>query len=466
MESWINQIIGAMLLTCILMMSSCNDDGQHIEIADNRTFPDNVPETIYNDFQQDFPEATEVSWIVDNEYAIASFTIAESQSTLIGIHLLWYELKNAQKKMQSHTISFYDLPEAVKIAFSDSEYAEWKTKVTAEILTRYTTGTVESIYIVRATDTNENTGVREVTLYYTSTGVLVKMSINVIYDETYRDWESEYRVWLPQTPPDYVSNFVNNCYPQASYIYISVRNNITKLKILDGRQARLLLFDTSGNWLSTHTQLHPNELPEAVITAFYSSVYTDNQIENATEYLTSDNEHYFLLTIKDYSDKKLEIRINANGIITDIGNSGDNDDDGKMDDGIIYLSKTDVDASILQRYPNATVTDKKYDDNSLEIQLFYNEGKIKIQFELHPQGYVWIKSEWDLDIRLTSAIPTSILNTIETSYVNYQIYFLKYIEEASGGNYYEIGMKSTLLRQDIKVKLDEHGNILAEYGKC
>lgn len=43
--------------------------------------------------------------------------------------------------------------------------------------------------------------------------------------------------------------------------------------------------------------------------------------------------------------------------------------------------------------------------------------------------------------------------------------FLKYIEMTQASNYYEVGLKSAQLRQDIKVNMDEQGNVLAEYGR-
>lgn len=54
---------------------------------------------------------------------------------------------------------------------------------------------------------------------------------------------------------------------------------------------------------------------------------------------------------------------------------------------------------------------------------------------------------------------------INSSYADYQLYFLKYTEAATGENYYMAGLKSAQLKRDIKVKLDAEGNVLAEYGK-
>ena len=477
MKSCIKKILGGMSLTCILVMSSCNDDAQLV--AGDEALPENVPASVYENFRSSFPEAVDVTWAVDGEYAVATFTAVSTRSAA-GKTSVWYGLKDAKKKMQSQTVGFEMLPEAVRDAFAGSEYAEWTPQPAAGLLTRYAAGTVESIYVLRATGASEGAAAKESTLYYTADGVLVKSSVETVYDESYRDLDADYRDWLPQTPPDYVAAFVNSNYPEAAYLYIYVGREVTKVKILDGRNTRQLLFDASGNWLSTQTQLHAEELPDAVLAAFRSSDYADCRIDNAEEYQTADGAHYYLLTVKDCSGKKHEIRIDGDGTSGDEGdedtpalpdtdgegNEDDGNDDGyETDNGTGYLAKSEIDAFVLQRYPNAAITDRDYDEKGLEVELSYNGTKITVVFDLCPQGYVWTGSEWDLDIRHASAIPAPIRETVDGSYAGYQLYFLKYIETASGSNYYEAGLKSAQLKQDIKVKMDEQGNVLAEYGK-
>ena len=51
---------------------------------------------------------------------------------------------------------------------------------------------------------------------------------------------------------------------------------------------RMLLFDAAGNWISTHTQLHVDALPESVLSAFRASEYANCQIDEVGEYLNYD----------------------------------------------------------------------------------------------------------------------------------------------------------------------------------
>lgn len=448
-------------MTYLLAMSSCSTDEQ--PIVENGTLPEDVPAAIYEDFRASFPEAANVRWSVADGYAVATFTLPETRSAA-GKTSVWYELKDAQKKMQCRTIAFEALPEAVRTAFAESEYGADAANATAGMLTRYAAGTVETVYFLRIT-TTDGAETTETTLYYTADGVLVKLTSEVVYDSNYGDLNPDYRDWLPQTSPDGVAEFVSRNYPQAEYLYMYVGRSVIKVKILDGRKARMLLFDAEGNWLSTQTQLHADELPEAVLAAFRSSDYADRRIDGAEEYLTADDEHYYVLTVKDRSGKQ-HIRIDEDGTLNSGGNLNDPEQPDDVQDGNTdYLSKAEIEAFVRERYPEATIVSLTHDDKGAEAELSCPGVKIRVRFDLRSQGYLWTESEWDLDIRDAAAVPAPVQATIEASYADYRLTFLKYVEPASADNYYEAGLKSVQTKQTIKVKLDEQGNVLAEYGK-
>ncbi|MDE6375317.1 MAG: PepSY-like domain-containing protein [Alistipes sp.] len=462
MKSWIVKILGAMSLTCLLAAAACSsDDGPAVESG---ALPEDVPASVYEDFRVSFPNAENVRWSVADGYAVVTFTRPETRSAA-GETSVWYELKDAQKKMQCRTIAFEALPEAVRAAFAESEYGADAADATAGLLIRYTAGTVENIYVLRVTTTGDSAETTKTTLYYTVDGVLVKLTAEVVYDGSYADLDPDYRDWLPRTSPEGVAEFVSRNYPRAEYLYIYEGRELTKVKILDGRQARLLLFDAAGNWLSTQTQLHADELPEEILAAFRASDYADRRIDSVEEYLTADDEHYYVLTVKDRSGKQ-EIRINEDGMLDDGGdwNTPGRPGDGEQDAPAGGLSEAEVDAFIRERYPEATVVSRSQDDKELEVKLSANGAKIEVRFELRSQGYLWTESEWDLEIRDAAAVPAPVQATIDASYAGYRLTFLKYVESASGENYYEAGLKSEHLKQTVKVKMDEQGGVLAEYG--
>lgn len=466
-------LLGLSLMLCVIAASSCSDNNP-IEETSN-VADASIPAMIIADFQSTFPDAKSVGWKIDSLYASAAFCM-KKESMQNDSLMVWYSISDLKKKMLSSTIEFDNLPDAVKEAFYNSDYGTWTIAEIATVLTRYTTNAEVLIYVVKATGSfDADPKVFEVSLFYTADGVLVKLSLDVVSGGESNDSEKDnhshgYSDWLLNNIPDYVTAFVGSNYPGASYLHIYAAQGTTSVKILDGHTVRTLLFDAEGNWLSTRTGIHIKDLPEAVRAAIAGSQYADCKLDSAEECITPNDGVYYIITVKDKSGKKIEVRINADGTFdsndngdTTVGGGNESGNDDSSADGS-FNTRSDVEAFLQQRYPGASITKWDSDDKKLEVELNYNGVKIDVEFERTAQGYVWESSEWDLDYRQESAIPAAIQNAISTLYADYQIYFLTFVETAADGNYYEVGLKSSRNKNNIKVKFDEQGNVLAEYG--
>lgn len=447
-----------------LSLSSCSDDPQPIVGV---AAPEDVPADIYADFSRSYPDATEVAWTVSDGYARASFLADVRIAGAVHLSSVWYTLNDNKKKMHSAPVLFTDLPAAVTEAFYAGEYAALTPCGYVDVITRYSDGNVDRIYIIKAKGALEGSVFTAVKLYYTSEGVLVKLSSEIVYDESFAENEdfNDFAEWLPQTPADFVRNYIDTCYPGARYLYIHEGQNFTKVKILDGHTVRTLLFDAAGAWTSTATEIDKDDIPAEIIAAFRSSEFSEWHISEITEYSTASEGHYYLLALKN-GKNKTELRIDANGNVTDepAAPSGPVNPDTPSD-GTTYLAKAEIEGFILAKYPAASIIKYDYDDEEAEVEIIYGGHKIKVEFELHPQGYTWSRSEWDFDVRDTSSLPASIIKTISERYSGYTLEYLVYHESADAAPFYEAGLKSTQTKKTIKVKMDEQGNIIAEYDK-
>lgn len=452
------------LLTALLsvILWSCSDD---IQSLTETATPEDVPASIHADFTRSYPDASDVTWSLSNGYAVASF-IAHTAINESECHsTVWYWLNDNQKKMHSTPISFSELPSAVTTAFYAGEYASLTPSKTAHVITRYIDGNEDYIYIIKAKGALDGTVSTAVKLYYTEDGVLVKLSSEIVYDESFSEDEDidEFKDWLPQTPADFVKAYVDTNYPGARYLYIYESQSFTKVKILDRHVARTLLFDGSGAWISTATEIDKDDIPSEILAAFRMSEFAEWHIDKITEYLTASDGHYYMLSLKKEKDKA-ELRIEADGSVTDDPASPyDPENPGNNSDETTYLSKSEIEGFILAKYPGASIRKYDYDDDDAEVEIIYNTHKIKVEFELHPQGYLWSESEWDFNVKDSDSLPVSILKTISDRYSGYRLEYLVYHETSAYAPYYEAGLKSSQAKKSIKVKMDEQGNVIAEY---
>ncbi|MGM9845313.1 MAG: PepSY-like domain-containing protein [Muribaculaceae bacterium] len=466
----INTLISLGLsLTCIVSATSCSDSNP-IESASPEEVSE-VPAAIIEDFRAAYPEATSVSWTVDEEYATVTFVATDAQSKKVS-QRAWYDMKYFGHRMTSTAIDYEALPDAVKEAFTASDYGAWELSGDIEQLTRYTPGVVQDIYLIRARGTLEAaTSEYEASLYYTADGVLVKLDLKEIKsasDSSDKDNDDNNdgrgaKSWIVCDVPDYVAEYVNSNYPGAYYLYVNAEATSTTAKIFIDHKVVTLLFDASGAWANTRFTIKANELPEAVLTALNASTYAGCKISSAEQCSSPEIDTYYLLTIKTRKGDKVELTITADGII-----SGDDDADGEGNTepagGNTLADRADIEAFIAEQYPDATIGKWDNDGDKLKVEITYNGTKISITFERTKQGYIWVSSEWDLNYRDAEAIPEAISAAISELYPDYQLYFITYTESKADGNYYLAGLKSVQLRRDIKVKFDTEGNVIAEYG--
>ncbi|MGN1266053.1 MAG: PepSY-like domain-containing protein [Muribaculaceae bacterium] len=447
-------------LAALVAVSSCSED-EPVNDATETAIND-VPAQIVADFQTSYPNARSVDWSVDSLYASASFdngNNGESQPTTV-----WYELLSKIKSMQATTIAYEELPEAVKTAFESSYYGSWTHANDAAVLNRYNSDTTVDIYAISAIGSFESDDKTYTAyLFYTADGLLVKLTIDELTSDmgNGEKHKSHYQEWLMVKMPSYVKDYVSSNYPNASYLHIDKDKDQVVVKILDRRVVRAIFFDNEGNWIATHTTLKIENLPEAVRSAIEQINNFNHKPENAEECITAEGEHYYIVTLKDKSGKKVEVRIDEDGTILN-GNDIDNPGNGG---GNACADRAEVETYIQNRYPGATIKDWDSDDKQLEVEIEYNSVKIDVVFDKTAEGYVWVSSEWDLDYRQESAVPEAIQQAISANYADYQIYYIAYIESAADGNYYEVGLKSSKHNGDIKVKFDAEGNVIAEYGK-
>lgn len=492
----IKEILVGAMIAMSLAVSSCNDVQDDNFVGAENSVPDNVPVAIYEAFMRNYPDvAGKETWEVDDTYAKATFPAdGYSSRSDVESNAVWYALADSQRKMQSEIIRFDALPEAVRNAVAQSAYGEWEIEQTALWLRRYVTGMLEDLYVVKASG---SVGSAKTTalLYYTAAGLLVKETVDSVYDEAYGDVTVDYDEWLPQTGQDFVDEYLKMNYPSASILFIKKDRNGTMVKILNDRNSVVITFDLSGQWQSTSAEVRERDLSAGIEGAFESSQYSAYEIEDIREYSDASGEHYFQFTVKPPKGDKFTINIYDDYTVagpavdtpdqpspgdgndgSDKDNPKDKGDGDKNDDGgnnnndddregrPTAEAKATAEEFIRQNYPGAVVTDRDYDNSKAEIEITYNGNKITVSFVYEASSYKWSGSEWDLDYMSGSVVPDAIFATVKEKYGEYTIYYVKYCESPSVENYYMVGLKSAQLKRDIKVRMTPSGAVVAEYA--
>lgn len=382
--------------TCIA--TGCSDD------EDGRPPVTNpVSAEVQASFAEQFPGARDVEWEVRGTYAVADFSYADSQSGGWVSSTAWYSQTDGTWLMSEYDLRFERLPEAVKTAFQQSEYAGWHVD-DVDLIRR---DGVTLLYVIEVEQ-----GGQEMDLYYAEDGVLVKALADT-------DGRHDYSDLIPATPTGSVQEFIQSRYPGARIVEIDADDGLTEVELIDADHVlREAVFNRSGEWLYTQTEVRRADLPATVTDAWNASEYAaanGYRLDDIDYYETASDGNYYRLELESrYGDVKLKVTPDGDlSLFTPTG-------------GGTIVADT-VDEAIQRLCPGAIVIEKDYDDGYLEVEIRH-EGREK-EMLFNGQND-WVLTRWDVAYR---ELPEAVLTAFRQSeYAQWELDGITYTQTPTG----------------------------------
>ena len=382
--------------TCIA--TGCSDD------EDGRPPVTNpVSAEVQASFAEQFPGARDVEWEVRGTYAVADFSYADSQSGDWVSSTAWYSQTDGTWLMSEYDLRFERLPEAVKTAFQQSEYAGWHVD-DVDLIRR---DGVTLLYVVEVEQ-----GGQEMDLYYAEDGVLVKALADT-------DGRHDYSDLIPATPTTLDRVFIQSRYPGARIVEIDADDGLTEVELIDADHVlREAVFNRSGEWLYTQTEVRRADLPATVTDAWNASEYAaanGYRLDDIDYYETASDGNYYRLELESrYGDVKLKVTPDGDlSLFTPTG-------------GGTIVADT-VDEAIQRLCPGAIVIEKDYDDGYLEVEIRH-EGREK-EMLFNGQND-WVLTRWDVAYR---ELPEAVLTAFRQSeYAQWELDGITYTQTPTG----------------------------------
>lgn len=382
--------------TCIA--TGCSDD------EDGRPPVTNpVSAEVQASFAEQFPGARDVEWEVRGTYAVADFSYADSQSGGWVSSTAWYSQTDGTWLMSEYDLRFERLPEAVKTAFQQSEYAGWHVD-DVDLIRR---DGVTLLYVVEVEQ-----GGQEMDLYYAEDGVLVKALADT-------DGRHDYSDLIPATPTGSVQEFIQSRYPGARIVEIDADDGLTEVELIDADHVlREAVFNRSGEWLYTQTEVRRADLPATVTDAWNASEYAaanGYRLDDIDYYETASDGNYYRLELESrYGDVKLKVTPDGDlSLFTPTG-------------GGTIVADT-VDEAIQRLCPGAIVIEKDYDDGYLEVEIRH-EGREK-EMLFNGQND-WVLTHWDVAYR---ELPEAVLTAFrQNEYAQWELDGITYTQTPTG----------------------------------
>lgn len=390
-----------------------------------------VSPAVLEAFAERFPGAENVRWSVKGEYAVANFYWEGTRASSVAANCsAWFENSGGAWSMTETEILFDALPQAVKDAFAASEYASWSVNREVDVL--YRSGEVEpEIYVIEVKQAG-----REMDLYYSPDGVLVKTVADSGPDYDYGDF-------IPSQPSAGIEEYIRTHYPSARIIDVDSEYEGTEVEIVDGGVKRELFFDRNGAWQYTKTEIRRSELPATVVAAWEASEYAE-----ANGYSLDDVDLFE--TAADGTFYRLELESRNGDVKLKITPEGELSLYEPVGDGSV---PTDVDAFIRDNYPGATVLERDFDDGYLEVDIMHDGRRKEVLFN---GSGAWVRTS--LEIRYNE-LPAAVLETIRNSeYASWEFDGADYVQTPDG-EWYEIELEDERADREVTLRISADGSI-------
>lgn len=267
------------LLIGAIGLQSCDDDNT------------SVPAELRKAFSDKYPSASRVEWEAVGGYYVADFYNSGSEASA------WFT-PNGIWCMTETDLSYLALPEVVRLAFQQSDYATWAV----DDIDKLERPNMETIYVIEVQ--RELQGMEEeMDLYYSEDGLLIK----AVADGNYNDYQD----YLPTQIPENIQSFLNEKYPNARLIEIETEQGITEVEIIHNNLIKDVFFNNVPNWLYTTWDIGRDELPAVITGALAGSQYSAYIIDDIDYFETPQGDYYELEL--EQGSRDVIVKINLSG---------------------------------------------------------------------------------------------------------------------------------------------------------
>lgn len=268
----------ALALCGLFAFTSCDDD-------DNNYLPD---QTVTKAFDEKYPGVGKVEWETKSGYEVADFHLSGNDAEA------WFDNKG-NWVMTKTEINFGLLPEAIRKSLRENEYQDWKY-TDYDKLERSNAATV---YVIEAEQ-----GEKEVDLYYTEDGVLIKV-VN--------DSDDDHNNFQPVIIPKAITDSINKMYAGATILEFDQEKNGFEVDILHNNIYKDVYFNTENQWISTEWDITKDQVPAIVMNALQASEYKNYTIDDID--LIEKPEGTFYVFDLEQGDNDVEVTFDSEGNI-------------------------------------------------------------------------------------------------------------------------------------------------------
>lgn len=219
-------------------------------------------------------------------------------------------------------------------------------------------------------------------------------------------------------------------------------NGLLEVEIYHNGKIKNVYFNSKSNWVHTSWDVRRADIPQPVMDAV-AEAYPDYRIDEV-DFVERETISYYAVELE-----RGEISIMA--YVLPDGTLLDSSLGGSVSKPVLSDA---VRAFISEHYPDARIVSYDYNANGLlEVDIIDGITEKDVYFDSNDN---WVQTSWDF---AADRMPDAVLRALATSYPQYVIDSVDYVERPSGVEYYEVELEK-VGGVEIVVKVTAEGEIL------
>lgn len=235
-------------------------------------------------------------------------------------------------------------------------------------------------------------------------------------------------------------------YPDAEKVQWGTKSNYEVANFSSKSVAVSAWFDNSGNWYMTETDIHFDNLPQAVKTSFTTGQYASWRVDDVDQVERSTVETVFVIEAEK-QETEIDLYYSADGTLIKELLGADIDYD--YEDYIPAVIPGTIEDYLKTSHPNAKILDIDKDGAYTEVEILDGQIKRDLVFD---NNNVWISTKTESRI---ADVPTAVTDVLKASeYASYRIDDVDYYQKPTS-EYYRFELKAA--KGDVKVDITTDG---------
>ncbi|WP_295939509.1 PepSY-like domain-containing protein [uncultured Alistipes sp.] len=250
--------------------------------------------------------------------------------------------------------------------------------------------------------------------------------------------------------PTAVQGVFEQMFPNAGRVEWKGKRGYLVAEFRDGTTDTQAWFDSAGKWYMTEVDMHYEQLPQAVRTAFESSEYAAWHVDDVDKLTREGLETVYVIEVEQ-GRQEFDLYYSEDGVLLRaVADTDGNDDHDNM---LPEELSPAIRNFIAQKYPDARIVDAEREKGYIEVEIIDDRIPRDVYFGTDE---TWLRTKTEIR---RSEVPTVVMQALQSSkYGGWEIDDIDHFVDADG-EWYLFELEDPQSDREVSFRIEADGTI-------